>query len=107
MVPFDGGRVLAAIDRRLWILGFLGLLVYQVWSFIQYHSVSIWLLFFLVLAGTQLWSRRAVPDTPEARAYYAVPVGERIILTLVYFGLAAALVLGMTISHGQIFGSGL
>ncbi len=106
VVPFDGGRVLGAIDRRLWILGFLGLVAFQIWSFIQYHSFSIWLLFFIVIAGSQLWSRRAIPDTPEAQAYYAVPVGERIILTLVYFGLAATLVLGMTISHGLIFGLG-
>jgi hypothetical protein len=54
------------------------------------------------MAGTQLWSRRRVPDTPEAQAYYKVPVGERIVLTLVYFGLAAVLVLGMTVSHGLL-----
>ncbi len=102
IVPFDGGRVLAAIDRRLWIVGFLGLIAYQVWSYIQYQSISIWLLFFIVIAGTQLWARRYVPDNPEAQAYYTVPTGERIILTLAYFGLAAVLVLGMTISHGLI-----
>jgi Zn-dependent protease len=102
IVPFDGGRVLAAIDRRLWILGFLGLIAYQVWYYIQYQSISIWLLFFIVIAGTQLWARRYVPDNPEAQAYYSVPTGERIILTLAYFGLAAVLVFGMTISHGLI-----
>jgi len=58
------------------------------------------------MAATQLWSRRKVPDTPEAQAYYAVPIGERIVLGLAYFGLAAVLVLGMTISHGMIFGIG-
>ncbi len=102
IVPFDGGRVLAAIDRRLWIIGFLGLVAYQVWWYIQYQSISIWLIFFIVMAGTQLWARRVVPNNPEAQAYYTVPTGERIILTLAYFGLAAVLVLGMTISHGLI-----
>ncbi|HLX57064.1 MAG TPA: site-2 protease family protein [Ktedonobacteraceae bacterium] len=100
IVPFDGGRVLAAIDRRLWIVGFIGLIGFLIWSYIQYHSISIWLLFFIVIAATQLWSRRAAADTPEARSYYKVSTGERITLTLVYFGLAAVLVLGMTISTG-------
>jgi Zn-dependent protease len=102
IVPFDGGRVLAAIDRRIWILGFIGLLAFQIWSWIN-GTFSIWLLFFIFMAATQLWSRRKTANTPEARAYYDVPVGERIVLGLAYFGLAAVLVLGMTISHGLIF----
>ena len=105
IVPFDGGRVLAAIDRRVWIVGFIGLVAFEIWSWLN-GNFSIWLLFFIVMAATQLWSRRRVPDTPEAQAYYAVPTGERIVLALAYFGLAAVLVLGMTISHGMIFGLG-
>lgn len=105
IVPFDGGRVLAAIDRRIWILGFIGLLAFQIWSWIN-GTFSIWLLFFIFMAATQLWSRRSAANTPEARAYYDVPVGERIVLGLAYFGLAAVLVLGMTISHGLIFAPG-
>ena len=106
IVPFDGGRVLAAIDRRIWIVGFIGLVAFEIWSWLN-GSFSIWLLFFIVMAATQLWSRRRVPDTPEAQAYYAVPIGERVVLALAYFGLAAVLVLGMTISHGMmIFGLG-
>ena len=102
IVPFDGGRVLAAIDRRLWIVGFMGLIGFEIWSYIQYHTFSPWLLFFIVIAGTQLWSRRRVADTPEAQAYYKVSAGERIVLTLAYFGLAAVLVLGMTISSNLL-----
>ncbi|GAC1565070.1 MAG: hypothetical protein NVS3B14_01670 [Ktedonobacteraceae bacterium] len=102
IVPFDGGRVLAAIDRRFWIVGFIGLIGFEIWSYIQYRSISPWLIFFIVIAATQLWSRRRAADTPEARAYYDVSVGERITLTLVYFGLAAVLVLGMTISSGLL-----
>lgn len=102
IVPFDGGRVLAAIDRRIWILGFLALLGFEVWSWFN-GNFSPWLLFFILMAGSQLWSRRRVPDTPEAKAYYAVPVNERVVLSLVYFGLAVVLVLGMSMSHGLMF----
>jgi len=102
IVPFDGGRVLAAIDRRFWILGFLGLAAFQIWSWIN-GSFSPWLLFFVIIAGSQLWARRSNPNAPGDQAYYSVPVGERIILSLLYFGLAAVLVLGMTISHNLIF----
>jgi Zn-dependent protease len=101
IVPFDGGRVLAAIDRRIWILGFIGLLAFQIWTWIN-GEFSPWLLLFVVMAATQLWSRRAAPNTPETQAYYAVPIGERVILGLLYFGLAAVLVLGMTISHNML-----
>ena len=97
IVPFDGGRVLAAIDRRIWILGFAGLLIYQVWLWLN-GNFSIFLLFFIIIAATQLWSRNK-ENTPESKAYYDVPMGTRITLGLVYFGLAVVLVLGMTIAR--------
>src|SRR5256714_5683131 len=106
IVPFDGGRVLAAIDRRIWIVGFLGLLGFLIWSWIN-GNFSPWLLFFVIMAGTQFWSRRAGANTPEAKAYYTVPLGERIVLSILYFGLAAVLVLGMSLSHNLIFEVGL
>jgi len=102
IVPFDGGRVLGAIDRRIWIIGFIGLVAFQIWSWINGNH-SLFLLLFVILAATQLWTRRSVPNTPEARAYYDVPIAERIILGLAYFGLAAVLVLGMAISHGIMY----
>lgn len=100
IVPFDGGRVLAAIDRRIWIIGFIGLIGFAVWTWLE-GNFSPWLLVFIVMAGAQFWLRRD-PKTPEARAYYAVPLAERIILSLAYFGLAAALILGMTLTHNMI-----
>lgn len=103
IVPFDGGRVLAAIDRRVWMVGFLGLVAFAIWTWLN-GTFSIWLLFFILMAATQFWSRRHIPNTPEVQAYYTVPVGERIILSLAYFGLIAVLVLGMSLSHGLIFG---
>jgi Zn-dependent protease len=98
IVPFDGGRVLAAIDRRIWLVGFLGLLAFQIWQWFQ-GNFSVWLLIFIAMAATQLWSRGLTPATPESKAYYNVPVGTRISLSLLYFGLVAVLVLGMSIAH--------
>src|SRR5215467_2488505 len=105
IVPFDGGRVLGAIDRRIWIIGFIGLVAFQIWSWIN-GNPSLFLLLFVILAASQLWTRRSVPNTPEARAYYDVPIAERIVLGLAYFGLAAVLVLGMAISHGMMYSLG-
>ena len=101
IVPFDGGRVLAAIDRRIWIVGFVGLIAVQIWEWVR-GTGSIWLLLFIVMAATQLFTRRT--NTPEAQAYYTVPLSERIVLGLAYFGLAAVLVLGMTLAHGLMPG---
>ncbi len=105
IVPFDGGRVLGAIDRRIWIIGFIGLVAFQIWSWMNGNR-SLFLLLFVILAASQLWTRRSVPNTPEAKAYYDVPLAERIILGLAYFGLAAVLVLGMAISHGLMYSLG-
>ena len=99
IVPFDGGRVLAAIDRRVWIVGFIGLLAFQIWSWIN-GTFSLWLLVFVFLAATQLWSRGTVAAAMKNNGYYDVPVSTRIILSLLYFGLAAVLYLGMTMAHG-------
>src|SRR5438034_6630666 len=103
VLPFDGGRVLGAIDRRVWIIGFLGLLAFQIWQWLSGYF-SIWLLLFVIMAATQFCARRATANTPAAQAYYDVPVSSRIALSIAYFGLAAALVFGMSIAHGLILG---
>ena len=102
IVPFDGGRVLAAVDRRIWIVGFLGLVAVQIWEWLTGNS-SLWLLLFIVIAATDFWTRRRVGKSAAGQAYYAVPVGERIIIGLAYFALAAALVVGMTLAHDMMF----
>ena len=101
VLPFDGGRILGAIDRRIWIVGFLALLGFQIWQWINGIS-NIFLLFFIFMAATQLWSRRGLHTGAAAQEYYNVPIGTRIALSVLYFGLAAALVLGMSIAHALI-----
>jgi|SRR5579883_578935 len=99
IVPFDGGRVMAAIDRRVWLLGFIALVAIQVWEWVN-GSSQMWLLIFIFMGATQFWTRRKVANTPEGKTYYTVPVSERIIIGLAYFSLAIVLVLGMTAAHG-------
>ena len=103
VMPFDGGRVLGAIDRRIWYLGFAALLGYQIWLWLH-GNFSIWLLFFVVIAATQLWTGNKAVNAARGENYYNVSTGTRITLGLVYFGLAAVLVFGMTISHGLLAG---
>ena len=71
IVPFDGGRVLAAIDRRVWWLGFVALLGFFIWTWIN-GNFSIFLLLFVLMAGSQFWSRRGTANLPGAQwASYA------------------------------------
>ncbi len=101
IVPFDGGRVLAAIDRRVWWLGFAALLGFFIWTWIN-GNFSIFLLLFVLMAGSQFWSRRGAANLPGAQAYYDVPVGTRIVLSLLYFGLIVVLVLAMSTAHAML-----
>lgn len=101
IVPFDGGRVLAAIDRRVWIIGFAALLGYQIWQWMSGNFYP-WLLLFVFMAAMQLWTRGRNSNNPQAHAYYDVPFSTRILIGLLYFGLVAVLFLGMTFSHNLI-----
>ena len=101
IVPFDGGRVVAAIDKRVWIVGFVGLLAYFIWTVINGRP-SVWLIFFLIMGATQLWSRGFSSQAAEGESYYRVPLVTRLVIGLLYFGLAAVLVLGMSMAHSLL-----
>lgn len=101
VVPFDGGRVLAAVDRRVWIIGFILLLGFQIWEWIN-GIFSFWLILIIVLAATQFFSGRFNADSPQMKAFYTVPLSTRILISVLYFGLAAVLFLGMSIAHRMI-----
>lgn len=98
IVPLDGGRVIGALDRRIWIIGFIGLLGLQIWEWVH-GSFSPWLLLILVVAATQLWSRSGGGLVPNPQTYYKVSITNRVIIAILYFGLAAALFFGMSVTH--------
>jgi Zn-dependent protease len=93
VIPLDGGRITAALHPALWFLGFLGLL-----ALVIYQPNPI-LIIILLLAGSELWRRWQMRRFPQMREYYRVRPHQRLIIGLLYFGLAAALVLGMHATH--------
>lgn len=98
ILPLDGGHILGAIDRRLWIVGFVGLLAFQIWSWFQ-GNYSWWLLLLVVVAALQLRAVGLSPKDKEEQTFYTVPLSTRLIFTFLYFGLATALFLGMQLAH--------
>jgi Zn-dependent protease len=91
--PLDGGRIAAALHPVMWFLGVLGLL-----ALVFYRPNPI-LILILIVAASEVWHRWKMRRLPEVQAYYRVSPHRRLAIGLLYFGLAAALVLGMHATH--------
>jgi Zn-dependent protease len=91
LVPFDGGRAMAAMAPWLWFVG-LGAMVA-----LLLVTKNPFLLIFVVLGGLETWRRWKLRGTRslEQAAYYRVSPRNRLIVGAVYIGLIVALVIGM------------
>jgi Zn-dependent protease len=99
IVPLDGGRIVDAISRWFLLPG-LALV-----SVAFYYAHSVLLLLLLVLGAMQTWSR--FDGTDDRLAYYQIPLLSRAYVTVLYFGLAAGLALGMVATQNLLMpGSG-
>ncbi len=95
VVPFDGGRAMAAMAPWMWFVGF-GAMVALV--FIAFNP---FLLLFALLAGMETyrrWEQRKKQPAEQA-AYYRVSLRNRLIVGGVYLTLIALLVFGMQEAH--------
>jgi len=82
--PFDGGRITAAISRRLWLVGVPLLFALFLWR------PSPILILMGLLAAPHAW--QALKPTSEAdQRYYAVPLRARVEYGALYLGLLAYL----------------
>lgn len=86
VLPLDGGRVMSAVHPAFWFLGGVALIGVSI-------LLNAWVILILVaLIGvpelTHRWHDRH-------SVYYSIPTKRRLIIGLVYFSLAAVLVLGM------------
>lgn len=93
VLPLDGGRAMAALSPWVWIAGFAALVVLTI------IFPSPILLLILVFGGFESWRRFKERNSPEAKAYHRVPVRTRVLVAVVYLGLAAALGYGVSATH--------
>ncbi len=100
VVPFDGGRAMAAMAPWLWFVG-LGALVA-----LLLLVGNPFLLIFVVLGMMETWRRWEArkKGTIEQAAYYRVSPRNRLLVGAVYIGLIVVLALGMDASHVLVSG---
>ncbi|HEY7347263.1 MAG TPA: site-2 protease family protein [Ktedonobacterales bacterium] len=93
--PLDGGRIVGAISRKVWLLG-LVLLVG-----LLFLRFNIFLLFIVGLSAFTIFSQLRHPNQSQ-QSYYQVPLGTKIFISIAYFGLAAFLVVMMVYAQSLI-----
>jgi Zn-dependent protease len=95
VVPFDGGRAMAAVAPAMWFAGVAGLVALIIFL------GNPFLLIFILLALREMprrW-RQLRSRSIESAAYYRVPRRSRIAIGLLYLALIVALVVGMDATH--------
>src|SRR5690242_5464508 len=96
----DGGRIVTALSRWLWLPGFAVL----IWFGWKYPNFIVWL---MVLASlprvVSLFRKR----TEEERRYYEVTATQRWTMSILYFGLIAVLIFGMHLATRDLHNYGV
>ena len=96
VLPFDGGRITAAISPRIWLLG-APLLVA-----LFFYSPSPLLILMALLAIPAVGRAWRSLRTPEGQAYYGVSAETRLTYGLLYFGLAGYLAILSAQLHAEL-----
>ncbi|HMC06651.1 MAG TPA: site-2 protease family protein, partial [Solirubrobacterales bacterium] len=89
VLPLDGGRAMAALSPWIWAFGFAGLIALAV----LFPNPIFFLV--IVFGGLETWRRFKARNTPEGRAYHAIPGRTRAVVAATYLGLAGLLGVGV------------
>jgi Zn-dependent protease len=91
----DGGRIVTALSRWLWLPGFALLL----WFGWKYPNFIVWLIVLLSLPRIYSLFRKR---TEEEQRYFEVTPAQRWIMSVLYFGLIALLLFGMHVAQRDL-----
>ena len=80
---------MAALSPWVWFAGYAGLVA------LTFAFPNPILILVLLFGGLESWQRFKTRKTPEARAYHAIPTRTRVLVAVVYLGLAALLAVGV------------
>lgn len=94
VLPLDGGRAMAVLGPKVWILG----VVMAVTAAALFLGPII-LLFVLVLGGPELYHRFKNRHSEESRDYHSVPTRAKLAVAAVYLSLTALLIFGIAESY--------
>ena len=86
----DGGRIVTALSPWLWLVG-TGVMVAML--FVHFNFIVLLILIMSIPRLISLFRKK----TEEEKRYFEVTPGQRLTMGVLYFGLAAALALGMKI----------
>jgi Zn-dependent protease len=95
VVPFDGGRAMAAMAPAMW---FVGLGVLAVLLLISQNPFLLVFLFLGFVETRRRWRERRTRSLEQA-AYYRVTPHQRMLIGATYVALLVVLVFGMDASH--------
>jgi Zn-dependent protease len=96
----DGGRIVTALSRWLWLPGFAVLLLFG-W---KYPNFIVWLMVIASLPRLYSLFRKR---TEEERRYYEVTPIQRWTMSIMYFGLIAVLIFGMHLAARDLHNYGV
>ena len=96
----DGGRIVTALSRWLWLPGF-AVLIWFGWKF---PNFVVWLMVLLSLPRIYSLFRKR---SEEERRYYEVTPGQRWTMSILYFGLIAVLVFAMHLAQNDLHRHGV
>jgi len=88
----DGGRIVTAISPWLWILGAVCL------TALLFLHFNIIVLLILLMSLPRLLSLFRKKSEAERR-YFEIPPWQRVVMSLMYFGLIVALLFGIRMTH--------
>jgi Zn-dependent protease len=91
----DGGRIVTALSRWLWLPGF-ALLIWFGW---KYPNFIVWLIVLLSLPRIYSLFRKR---TEEEERYFEVTPSQRWTMSILYFGLIAVLIFGMHVAQQDL-----